>query len=291
MVKTKQKSLLVTMLVVLFSAILLVAGLTVGNSKPQVDAKVKAETSTTLVRNWKGNFDNLSGTFIKLIVTTDDNKKPNSYLSMYDVSEAQDGSLHAYAVAVENNTYDCIIYGDVDVIYAPEDSTSLFAGYQSSLFFVESIIIENLDTSNVTNMTDMFNGCSKLTTLDISTFKISSSTNVSFNWSSSKSTLKYLYAPEECGVTINLPGYTGSYLTMYEEGTDTAFTTLSSATNGKVLCSEPNTYAPVRDTDSSEVPSTGFEMTDFVLTTTLGFAAMIAVAVVFVNTKKKYSKK
>ena len=78
---------------------------------------------------------------------------------------------------------------------------------------------------------------------------------------------------------------------MYYEGTDTAVTELSSATNSKVLVSEAFAYAPVRDGGSSEVPSTGFEMTDLVLTTTLGLVAMITVAVVFANTKKKYAKR
>lgn len=45
MVKTNKKSMFVTMLVVLLSAILLIAGLAVSNSKPQIDARVRADGS------------------------------------------------------------------------------------------------------------------------------------------------------------------------------------------------------------------------------------------------------
>ena len=78
MVKTNKKGLLVTMLVVLLSAIMLVGGLAISNSKPQIDAKVKATTSTTLKGGPYGQewFRLISTQYslTNLLITTDDGK-------------------------------------------------------------------------------------------------------------------------------------------------------------------------------------------------------------------------
>ena len=98
-----------------------------------------------------------------------------------------------------------------------------------------------------------------------------------------------MYAPASNGTTIALPK------TMYQEDTETQFTSLSAgnygstSTNGLILVSEPNKKAS--DLISNTTPATGFSTTELLLTTTMGFVLMIAVAVVFGKTKKKYIKR
>ena len=96
-------------------------------------------------------------------------------VEFWDVSEANDGSVMAYAVLNEDgNTYTIYIQGDGKVI-ANEDSSYLFYRFED----LESIEgLEYLDTSNVTHMSSMFYGCSSLTTLDVSSFDTSMVTNM-----------------------------------------------------------------------------------------------------------------
>ena len=60
--------------------------------------------------------------------------------------------------------------------YAPEDSSNLFARF-GALIYVDGA---NLDTSNVTNMYQMFQNATKLTTLDVSNWDTSNVTNMRF---------------------------------------------------------------------------------------------------------------
>ena len=62
-------------------------------------------------------------------------------------------------------------------IYASADSSYLF-GRNERLTEIKNL--NNLDTSQVTNMTSMFQGCSVLTTLDVSGFDTSQATNMTF---------------------------------------------------------------------------------------------------------------
>lgn len=73
-----------------------------------------------------------------------------------------------------NGTYSLTIGGD-GMIYAPADSSYLF----SSFVRLETISFNNsFNTSNVTNMSYMFNNCS-LTSIDLSSFDTSKVTNMS----------------------------------------------------------------------------------------------------------------
>ena len=67
------------------------------------------------------------------------------------------------------------------------DMHDMFKGCKS----LEALDLSNFDTSNVTNMSYMFNGCSSLVTLDLSSFDTSNVTNMSymFNGCSSLVTL------------------------------------------------------------------------------------------------------
>ena len=89
----------------------------------------------------------------------------------WDVSEAQDGSIMAWAEENGNGTYKVYI-GSNDTIYANPDSSYLFAniGYSSDCTATETITNLNLlNTSKVTNMRRMFNytGYETMTSLDL----------------------------------------------------------------------------------------------------------------------------
>ena len=96
-------------------------------------------------------------------------------VEFWDVSEAGDGSVMAYAVLNEDGeTYTIYIQGPGKII-ANEDSSYLFESFE----ILETIEgIENIDTSNVTNMSFMFGYCHSLRKLDVSNFDTSNVTNM-----------------------------------------------------------------------------------------------------------------
>ena len=125
---------------------------------------------------------------------------------IYDISANQDNSVMAYLV--ENGTvqspvtqesipaYDMYIQSNGKV-YANYDSSWLF-GLFGNLTEINNL--QNLDTSYVTNMSDMFRGMDSLTKLDLSGFDTSNVTDMSYMFHSS-STLtninygsKFIYA-------------------------------------------------------------------------------------------------
>ena len=68
------------------------------------------------------------------------------------------------------------ISDDSDVVYLPEDSSSLFNCRSTNL---QSVDLSKADTSNVTNMSGMFRYCTSILTLDVSGFDTSNVTNMS----------------------------------------------------------------------------------------------------------------
>ena len=88
-------------------------------------------------------------------------------IQSWDVSEANDGSVMAYAVLNDDGkTYTIYLQGPGKII-ANEDSSYLFCEFDK----LESIEgLEYFDTSNVTNMSSMFYLCTNLKELDISDF-------------------------------------------------------------------------------------------------------------------------
>mgnify|MGYP001623816389 CR=1 FL=1 len=93
----------------------------------------------------------------------------------WDVSEANDESVMAYAVLNEDgNTYTIYIQGPGKVI-ANKNSSYLFSGF-TKLESIEGL--EYLDTSQATNMSSMFDNCRKLISLDLSSFDTSKVINM-----------------------------------------------------------------------------------------------------------------
>ena len=96
-------------------------------------------------------------------------------VEFWDISEAGDGSVMAYAVLNEDgNTYTIYLQGPGKII-ANKDSSYLFA-YFSKLQTIEGL--EYFDTSDVTNMSFMFGYCHSLRKLDVSSFDTSNVTNM-----------------------------------------------------------------------------------------------------------------
>ena len=96
-------------------------------------------------------------------------------VEFWDVSEANDGSVMAYAVLNEDGqTYTIYLQGPGKIL-ANENSTDLFYNF-TKLVSIDGL--EYLDTSNVTSMLAMFFGCSSLTNLDLSNFDTSKVTKM-----------------------------------------------------------------------------------------------------------------
>ena len=109
-------------------------------------------------------------------------------IEFWDVSEANDESVMAYAVLNEDgNTYTIYIQGPGKVI-ANKNSAYLFNGF-TKLVSIEGL--EYLDTSQATNMSRMFDNCRKLISLDLSSFDTSKVINMNnmFNFCSNLTSL------------------------------------------------------------------------------------------------------
>ncbi len=117
----------------------------------------------------------LDYTMVTSITTKDNTDIPDNVIEWWDASEAQDQSVIAY---IEDDgsgagTYKVTIGGQGGIIANP-DSNSLFYYFTS----LESIDLTHLDTSKVTNMSNMFRWCNNLTNLDLSSFDTSSVTSM-----------------------------------------------------------------------------------------------------------------
>lgn len=75
------------------------------------------------------------------------------------------GGIIAYSVP--NDSGNTIYILSEGWIYTGSDCSNMFSGFTA----VKSIVFNNFDTSNATNMSGMFYNCSALTTLDVSCFK------------------------------------------------------------------------------------------------------------------------
>jgi surface protein len=95
----------------------------------------------------------------------------------WDVSEAGDGSVMAYIVddGLGTSTYALHIQSN-GMTMAPTNCSNLFRGF-TNLININNLYL--LDTSQVTNMLDMFYDCRKLTSLDVSNFNTSQVTDMS----------------------------------------------------------------------------------------------------------------
>ena len=119
----------------------------------------------------------------KIVIQNELNPIENAVES-WDVSEANDRSVMAYAVLNDDgSTYTIYLQGPEKII-ANQDSSYLFCEFDK-LETIEGL--EYLDTSNVTNMNHMFSTCESLIKLDLSNFDTSNVTDMSDMFSYSRS--------------------------------------------------------------------------------------------------------
>ena len=112
---------------------------------------------------------------ITSVTTKKDNIVPATATESWDISEAGDGSVMAYVEddGTGNSTYKLTIGGKGGII-ANESMIEYFAAF----YKMTSIDLSDLDTSEVTNMSSMFEDCGSLTSLDVSNFDTSKVTNM-----------------------------------------------------------------------------------------------------------------
>jgi surface protein len=140
---------------------------------------------------------------ITSIITKKDNIVPETATESWDISEAGDGSVMAYVEddGTGNDTYKVTIGGKGGII-ANESMVGYFVGFNK----MTSIDLSVLDTSEVTDMSDMFEDCSSLTSLDVSKFDTSNVTNMSDIFSTCSSLTSLDVSNFDTSNVINMNG-------------------------------------------------------------------------------------
>ncbi len=119
----------------------------------------------------------LSLDLVEKIVIKDTNDVPSDVIDSWDASASGNGSIMGYALDEDNSGLVELYLRQNGGVVANENSSWLFGGFKE-LTTIEGL--ENLDTSNVVDMSNMFCDCSNLTSLDLSNFDTSNVTDMSF---------------------------------------------------------------------------------------------------------------
>ena len=160
-----------------------------GNTDPTPDpdpTPTEPEVTTTGGTLATGNTGN--GTFfnsspinkpqVERIIIQTTTTAPTGSLGSWNA--ASSGTVTAYYTDANNNNLYEVYLTTNGKLVAPTNSKNLFRGFTE---LVSISGIKNLDTSNVTNMSNMFNSCSKLTTLDLEKMDTSKVTDMSYMFS------------------------------------------------------------------------------------------------------------
>ena len=115
-----------------------------------------------------------SGDYVTVIEGMNGVTVPSEDLQSFDLSENQDGSVVAYVDTNSDGTYKLVL-GGINGIVAP---TSL-SNFVSAFTNIKQFSLSCLDTSKVTDMSDMFLNCSSLTSVNLSNFDTSNVVNMS----------------------------------------------------------------------------------------------------------------
>ena len=144
------------------------------NNQIQLLSSENTDTKKEIYVVWNSDTSTISLTYN----TPDDS-------TIYDTFSNLKNFIHKYRYSV--TTIDFSLFdenGNKVTIIMPEDCSYMF----DCCFYLKQIVaIENLNTSNVTNMTRMFFSCKSLTQLDVSNFDTSNVTNMSSMFSDCKS--------------------------------------------------------------------------------------------------------
>ena len=161
----------------------MVVGYAAFETNLNISAKGNIVDRSRVIKNWSStsNEDFHTDYYRENIVSAtflDDARVPSNAAESWDVSASRDKGVMAYVVPnnEDNTKYDLYIGANGGVI-ANENSSYLF--YQ--FINMKNINFKNnFDTSNVTNMSFMFNLCANLSNVDVSSFDTSNVTNM--NW-------------------------------------------------------------------------------------------------------------
>ena len=149
---------------------------------------------------------------------------PTDAVESWDVSAKQDKSVMAWIINDSGNSgmYKLYIGGDGGVS-APSNMMALFYNFSNTTI----MNLSNLDTSNVTNMNYIFEGCNSLTELNASGWDLSNTTDCSIfnhlqklttvdvsNWNIGKTTdINHMFAYLKKLRTVNMENFKSSNVT------------------------------------------------------------------------------
>ena len=121
---------------------------------------------------------------VKTVTLTSSSKVPANAIASWDAGEKQDGTIMAYLLNKdENGLYDLYIGQDGKVVLG-KNASGLFSGYNQT----SSLDLTNLDTSNVTDMSWMFENTSATSIKGLDNFNTSKVTNMIGMFDNSKAT-------------------------------------------------------------------------------------------------------
>ena len=134
---------------------------------------------------------------VKTITFTSSSKVPANAIASWDAGEKQDGTIMAYLLNKdENGLYDLYISQDGKVVLG-KNASGLFSGYNQT----SSLDLTNLDTSNVTNMYEMFRNSKATSIKGLDNFDTSNVTDMSYMFQYSQATTLNLSSFDTSNVT------------------------------------------------------------------------------------------
>ena len=136
------------------------------------------EPLTELTYDYDGTTYNYATTNIDHITFKDWYVPSDNLIQSWDASANGDGSVMAYLVTNDDGSWNVILAGNgYGSIMANQDSTGAFQNFTNVQEYTD---IELLNTSNTTNMSNMFLNNGALTSLDLRTFDVSDVTHFDY---------------------------------------------------------------------------------------------------------------
>ena len=120
---------------------------------------------------------------VEKVTFNNTNVVPSNVITSWDASDKQNGSVMAYTLDEDNDGLYEVYIGQNGGVIANSNSWYLFSNFSK----LETLNLNNLNTSKVTNMSYMFSS-SAVTSLDLSSFDTSNVTSMSNMFSNSKAT-------------------------------------------------------------------------------------------------------
>ena len=289
------------------------------------------------IANWKDTLSSagITGDMIESFVVTSDASKLEGFtktdfgdITIYYKNAGTYGKMglkYPGDAGKLTQLYDIVIYSQANII-APENCNSLFmicgGGYQNASN-VKKIVIENLDTSNVTDMGMMFYNNTHLKHLDIRNIDTSNVTgmmgymgpasmifggctaleylNISnFDLTNCQSEAPYLFSGLTNLKEVHLPKTIGAAEIAFDEGVNlyvngegTVVNPVTSAHNGTILTKQG--VEPILPPDVGEIdpdtPESGVTLIDLLILTMLTLVLSGVCVIILKNKNKSLNKR